>query len=55
MPDHSIKTNYNKTSVSFQDRIIIAYTLVWPKKLKVGNAWLYKAVLVKHKEISLCA
>src|SRR6218665_3050450 len=31
------------------------YTLVWPKKLKVGNAWLHKAALVTHKKISLCA
>ncbi len=30
-------------------------TLVWPKKLKVGNAWLHKAALVTHKKISLCA
>jgi len=31
------------------------YTLVWPKKLTVENAWLHKAALVTHKKISLCA
>src|SRR6218665_108025 len=30
------------------------YTLVWPKQVKVGNAWLHKAALVTRKEISLC-
>ena len=30
-------------------------SLVWPKKLKVGNAWLNKAALVAHKKISLWA
>jgi len=32
-----------------------ASTIVWPKKLKVGNVWLHKAALVTHKNISLCA
>jgi len=29
--------------------------IVWPKKTKVGNAWLHKAALVTHKKISVCA
>ena len=31
------------------------WTVVWPKKLNVGNAWLHKAAFVTRKKISLCA